>query len=327
MLIVQKFGGSSLADLSRLRRAAGICAEARRRGNRVVLVVSAAGDSTDELLELARRIHPHPPLRELDALLTTGEQRSAALMAMMLLSQGQSARSFSGAQAGIRTDGRHGEAAILSVEPEALRRSMAAGEVAVVAGFQGSGPEGDLTTLGRGGSDTTAVALAAALGAERCEIYTDVDGIYTADPRLIPDARLLPEIDSRDMLLLADAGSQVLHPGSVRLAMEKSVPLTLLSSFRAGPGSRVLPLPEERRPLLAGVTRDAEKNTVTLVGRGVDAALTERLRSRLEQSGIPVRAAETGAGFAALTVAPAQLLPALELCHRAVIETNEGTKP
>lgn len=319
MLIVQKFGGSSLADLTRLRRAAGLAAEARRRGNQVALVVSAAGDSTDELLSLARKILPHPPARELDALLATGEQRSAALMTMMLWSLGQPARSFSGPQAGIRTDGRHGEAAILSVEPERLRRSLEAGEIAVTAGFQGQSPAGDLSTLGRGGSDTTAVALAAALGAGRCEIYTDVDGIYTADPRLIPSARLLPEIDSRDMLRLAEAGSQVLHPGSVRLAMERAVPLSLLSSFRAGPGSRVLLLPEERRPPLAGVTRDPEKSSVTLVGRAADGALLEALRQQLERSGIPVRETRAEEGSVTLTVAPAQLLPALELCHRTVI--------
>ncbi len=320
MLIVQKFGGSSLADLPRLRRAANIAAEARRRGNDLVLVVSAAGDSTDELLAAACRILPHPPLRELDALLATGEQRSAALMAMMLSALGQPARSFSGPQAGIRTDGRFGEAAILSVDPEKLRRSLAAGEIAVTAGFQGLGPEGDLTTLGRGGSDTTAVALAAALEAERCEIYTDVDGVYTADPRLIPDARLLPEIDARDMLCLAEAGSQVLHPGSVRLAMEKDLPLRLLSSFRAGPGSLVRLLPEERRPGLAGVTRDALRSTVTLAGREADASLLEELRARLEHSGVPVRAAETGEGCVRFTVAPPQLLPALEICHRVLTE-------
>ena len=301
MLIVQKFGGSSLADGERLRRAAGICAEAQRRGNALVVVVSAAGDSTDELLEAARRIHPHPPRRELDALMATGEQRSAALMAIQLLSLGLPARSFSGWQAGIHTDGAHGEAA-------------------VVAGFQGISPAEDVTTLGRGGSDTTAVALAAALDAERCEIYTDVDGIYTADPRLLPSARLLREIDCRDMLRLAEAGSQVLHPGSVRLAMEKGLPLYLLSSFRAGEGSLVRRLAEAERPALAGVTRDERRSAVTLVGRAANEALLRALAERLEHSGIPVRGAETGEGCVTLTVAPAQLLPALELCHRAVLE-------
>ena len=319
MLIVQKFGGSSLADLSCLRRAASLAAEARRRGSDLVVVVSAAGDSTDELISAARRILPRPKARELDALLATGEQRSAALMALMLESLGAPARSFTGAQAGIRTDDNHGEAAILAVEPARLRQSLKAGEIAVAAGFQGQSPAGDVTTLGRGGSDTTAVALAAALGAERCEIYTDVDGIYTADPRLLPSARLLRQIDSRDMLILARAGSQVLHPGSVKLALERAVPVTLLSSFRAGEGSRVLLLPEEERPGLVGVTRDAEKNSVTVVGRAADGELLERLRQELEHSGIPVRDAQAGEGCVTITVAPAQLLPALELCHRAVI--------
>ena len=323
MLIVQKFGGSSLADLERLPRSAGIAAEARRRGNDLVVVVSAAGDSTDELISSARQIHPHPPARELDALLATGEQSSAARMAMMLAGLGCPARSFSGPQAGIRTDGRFGEASILSVDPEPLRRCLAAGEIAVAAGFQGQGPEGELSTLGRGGSDTTAVALAAALGAERCEIYTDVDGIYTADPRLIPRARLLPEIDAGDMLLLAEGGSQVLHPGSVRLAMEKGVPLWLLSSFRAGPGSLVLSLPEARRPLLAGVTRDRGRGTVTLVGKGADEGLKEELRARLEGCGIPVRAAESREGRVTLAVAPGQQLQALELCHRLLEGDSE----
>ena len=320
MCIVQKFGGSSLADAARLRRAAGISAEARRRGNALVVVVSASGDTTDELLSLARQLAPHPSPRELDALLSTGEQQSAALMAIVLQSIGARARSFSGWQAGIHTDARHGEAAIREIDPGRLRASLDAGEVAVVAGFQGISPAEDVTTLGRGGSDTTAVALAAALDAERCEIYTDVDGIYTADPRLLPSARLLPEIDCRDMLRLAEAGSQVLHPGSVRLAMEKGLPLHLLSSFRAGEGSLVRRLSEAERPALAGVTRDEGRSAVTLVGRAANEALLRALAEQLEHSGIPVRDAETGEGCVTLTVAPAQLLPALELCHRAVLE-------
>ena len=324
MLIVQKFGGSSLADPRRLRRAAGICAEARRRGNALTVVVSAAGDSTDELLALARRLMPHPPLRELDALMATGEQRSAALMAIQLASLGVPARSFSGWQAGIHTDGAFGRAAIRDIDPTRLRRAMDAGEVAVVAGFQGLSPRRDVTTLGRGGSDTTAVALAAAMRADRCEIYTDVDGIYTADPRLLPDARLLREIDSRDMLRLAEAGSQVLHPGSVRLAMEAELPVHLLSSFRAGEGSLVRSLSEEERPPLAGVTRDEGRSAVTVVGRAADDKLRARLTEQLEHSGIPVRASETGEGCVTIQVAPAQLLPALKLCHRTVLEETEN---
>ena len=180
MLIVQKFGGSSLAGTERLRRAAGIAAEARRRGHSVLVVVSAMGDTTDELLDMAHEISSQPPARELDALISTGEQQSAALMAITLESMGLAARSFTGWQAGIITDGSHAEARIEMIAAGELAAALDRGEIAVVSGFQGVSPEGGITTLGRGGSDTTAVALAAALDAERCEIYTDVDGIYTA---------------------------------------------------------------------------------------------------------------------------------------------------
>lgn len=323
MCIVQKFGGSSLAGAERLRRAAGISAEARRRGSRVVVVVSAAGDTTDELLSLARQLAPHPSPRELDALISTGEQQSAALMAIVLQSIGAKARSFSGWQAGIHTDSEAGGAAIRGIRPGRLLRALDEGEIAVVSGFQGLSPEGDVTTLGRGGSDTTAVALAAALEADRCEIYTDVDGIYTADPRLIPSARKLEAIDSRDMLLLARCGSQVLHPRSVELAMENDVELRLLSSFSPSPGSSVSLLPETRRPPLAGVTRDEEASTVTLVGRAAGEALLAPLRAELERGGVPVFAAAAETGCVHLTVARAQLLPAMELLHRRVLEARQ----
>ena len=315
MLIVQKFGGSSLADLNDLRRAASLSAETRRRGQEPVLVVSAAGDSTDELLTLSREITARASPRELDALLNTGEQRSAALMAIMLQSMGVAARSFTGWQAGIHTDGQHAHAAIREIDTARLRESLAQGEVPVVAGFQGISPDGDLTTLGRGGSDTSAVALAAALEAERCEIFTDVDGIYTADPRLVPEARLLPVIDCRDMLSLARAGSQVLHPESVRLALARRVELWLLSSFHAAPGTRLALLPEEQRPAFAGVTRDAEAGTVTIVGRSVNRELLAHLEVLLQEAGIRAGCAQCGEGCASLTVAPAQQLSALRVLH------------
>ena len=320
MLIIQKFGGSSLADPERLRRAAGICAEARRRGNGLVVVVSAAGDSTDELLALARRLHPHPPARELDALLATGEQQSAALMAITLSSMGLPARSFTGRQAGIRTDAAHGAASIREIDPAPLRAALDRGEIAVAAGFQGVSPQGDLTTLGRGGSDTTAVALDAALGAERCEIYTDVDGIYTADPRLVPGAKLLEQIDFRDMLALAEAGSQVLHPRSVALAEANGTEIRLLSSFRPGPGSVVRRLEEADRPPVAGVTRDGETGTVTAVGREVSPEMLRRLEDILRENGIVPLRGETGEGRLQIQVAPDRLLPALELTHRTLFE-------
>ena len=320
MTIVQKFGGSSLADLEKLRRAASITLEARRRGHSIVTVVSASGDSTDVLLEMARQIAPKLSQRELDALLATGEQQSAALMAMMLESLGAAARSFSGWQAGICTDDRHGAARIRLLIPERLLTALDAGEIPVVAGFQGVSPEGDVTTLGRGGSDTTAVALAAGLGAGRCEIYTDVDGIYTADPRLIPQARLLPEIDFRDMLALSRGGSQVLHPESVRLAMVNRVELRLLSSFRAVPGTQVSLLPEDRRPDYAGVTRDREQSTVTVAGKAAGPETLAPLAERLHGAGIPILAESAADGCVSIQVAHAQLEKALSLVHRAVIE-------
>ncbi len=284
-----------------------------------MVVVSAAGDSTDALIETSRKIHPHPPLRELDALMATGERQSAALMAIMLESLGHAARSFSGRQAGIHTDARHGEAAIVRVDPRRLREAVEAGQFAVVAGFQGVSPGEDVTTLGRGGSDTTAVALAAAMAAARCEIYTDVDGVFTADPRLIPEARRLEQIDSRDMLALALGGSQVLHPESVRLAMANDEDLRLLSSFRPGPGTAVRRLKNTERPSLAGVTRDRERSTVTLAGRAAGLSLLPMLTARLGERSIPVLQSEEAENALTLTVPPEKLDEALRLLHAAVI--------
>ena len=319
MLIVQKFGGSSLADLERLRRAAGLCLDARRREHKLIVVVSAAGDSTDDLLELARQINPQPPARELDALMATGEQQSAALMAIMLETLGAAAQSFSGWQAGIFTSDRHGEAGIGLIVPDRLHRALNEGKIAVVAGFQGVSAQGDVTTRGRGGSDTTAVALAAAMGADRCEIYTDVDGIYTADPRLVTGARLLPEVDFRDMLALARSGSQVLHPESVRLAMVNGMEIQLLSSFESSPGSTVRFLKDGKRPDFAGVTRDEEDATVTAVGRAAGPNTLSELVLLLGRAGVPVLDGTVGEGCVSVKVAQAQLLPALELIHSTVI--------
>lgn len=321
MLLIQKFGGSSLADRERLRRAAEIALAARREGQRIVVVVSAAGDDTDELIDLAHAIDPAPPLREMDALLSTGEQRSAALMAIQLGRLGAPARSFAGWQAGIHTDERHGDARILHIAPRRLEAALDAGLIAVTAGFQGVTTEGDLSTLGRGGSDTTAVALAAAMGAARCEIYTDVDGVFTADPRLISEARRLEQIDSRDMLALALGGSQVLHPESVRLAMDNDVDLRLLSSFRPGPGTAVRRLKNTQRPSLAGVTRDRKRSTVTLAGRSAGFSLLPMLTARLGERSIPVLQSEEGEDALTLCVPPEKLDEALRLLHAAVFES------
>ena len=322
MLIVQKFGGSSLADLERLRRAAGICAQARRKEHNTVVVVSAMGDSTDDLLDIAHRISPCPPLRELDALLCCGEQQSAALMAIMLESMGIGARSFSGWQAGIHTDSRHSSAEILSIEPCRIVSALAQGKVAVVSGFQGIDDEGDLSTLGRGGSDTSAVSLALALGADRCDIYTDVDGIYTADPRLVKGAILLDRIDYRDMLRLSRQGSQVLHPRCVSLAMEGALDLRLLSSFKALPGTALRFLKEEERPDIAGITRNEADGSLSVVGRGISSALAERLMELLSSAGFEIEAMRLYEGCISFSLERHRLVPAMQPVHDFLFVEN-----
>lgn len=320
MLVVQKFGGSSLAGAERIRAAAELCLDARRRGHDVVMVVSAMGDTTDELEELAREISRTPPPREADALMTTGEQQSAALMAIMLESMGAHARSFTGWQAGIFTDTRHGDARIRLVAPERLRSALRVGIIPVVSGYQGVSAAGDVTALGRGGSDTTAVALASALGADKCEIYTDVDGIYTADPRLIPAAKPMARIDYRDMLRLARAGSQVLHPRSVELALTDRVEIRLLSSFAPGEGSTVCALRDSERPDFAGVTKSEADRELCLVGKAAGADTLSALVLKLADAGIQVMNGSVGDGAVTVKLSPPQLLPGLEIAHSFVVE-------
>ncbi len=314
MLVIQKFGGSSLADAQRLKRAAGIAAERARGGAQVVAVVSARGGTTDELIKTALEIDPLPCTRELDALLGTGELASAALMAMQLGALGTESVSLSGRQAGIRTDTRHGCAEILDIDTRRLVSELGAGRAVVVAGFQGADENGDLTTLGRGGSDTTAVELAAALGAGECEIYSDVDGVYTADPRLVTGARRLGEIDYEDMLRLSLGGSQVLHSRSVESAMRHGVEVRLLSSFVKTGGTVLAHL--AHRPEVCGVTRDKVRNTVSIVGRGASPDMLAEAAAVLFHSGMPVSDALCTDGVCTLTVAPEHLLPALEMLHR-----------
>lgn len=239
MLYVRKYGGTSLGDGEKILAAARRAAELHRQGHRVVLVVSAQGHTTDEMIRKAREINRRGSLREMDAYLSTGEQISAALMAMALGALGQQAVSLTGIQAGIHTDGIHGNAEILSIDPDRILRELESGRIVVVAGFQGVDPEGDVTTLGRGGSDTTAVALAAALGADRCQIFTDVDGIYDRDPRLYPDARRFDRIGYDRMLSLVENGAQVLHHRSVTLARDRGIEVEVLSAFSEGGGTIV----------------------------------------------------------------------------------------
>ena len=239
MLIVQKFGGSSLADPQRIRNAAKRAVQLKQAGHSVVMVVSAQGDTTDELIEKAAMITPAADPREMDAYMACGEQMSAGLMAMALQAMDCPAVSVNGWQMGLRTDGTYGNARILGLSHDRLRRELEAGKVVVVTGFQGVDGENNITTLGRGGSDTTAVALAAFLQADRCLIYTDVDGVYDKDPRVHPDAARYDRIGYDEMLALARSGAQVLHDRSVELAKAHGVPVVVLSSFRDGPGTLV----------------------------------------------------------------------------------------
>ena len=237
MLYVQKYGGTSLADREKLMNAARRAAELARQGIQVVVVVSAQGHTTDEMIRKAREINRRGSLREMDAYLAAGEQMSAALMAMALGDLGQSAVSLTGTQAGIHTDGVHGNARIELIDTARIRRELAAGNIVVAAGFQGVDGEGDVTTLGRGGSDTTAVALAAYLGADKCQIFTEVDGIYDRDPRIHPDARRFDRIGYDRMLRLIENGAQVLHDRSVELARDHGLRVEVLSAFTAEPGT------------------------------------------------------------------------------------------
>lgn len=245
MLIVQKYGGTSLADPGRIMTAARRAAEENRKGHRVVVVVSAQGDTTDLLTETANAVQPHVPQREMDALLAVGEQMSAALMAIQLAALGHRAVSLTGWQAGLRTDGVYGNAQVLGLGNDRIQRELDDGKIVVVAGFQGINGAGDITTLGRGGSDTTAVALAAFLQARDCRIYTDVDGVYDKDPRVFSDAVKWDTVSYEVMLRLARQGAQVLHDKCVELAMLYAVPIRVLSSFRKGSGTVVTDCEEE----------------------------------------------------------------------------------
>ena len=273
-LVVQKFGGSSLADADRIRRVARRIARERAAGADLVVVVSAMGDTTDELLGLAAAITETPDERELDMLLATGEHQSATLVSMALHALGIGAISLSGPQAGITTDGRYGKARIASIDPARVRREVDGGKVVIIAGFQGRAATtedqdahaADITTLGRGGSDTTAVALAARLQADRCQIFTDVRGIYTADPRVVPDARQLPVVGYEEMLELAHQGAQVMQTRAVELGWVNDVVIEVLSSFEDAPGTLIKedPLVEQRNKV-RGLAHDRNVAKLTLV--------------------------------------------------------------
>jgi len=289
-LIVQKYGGSSVANAERIKAVASRIVRRLEGGDQLVVVVSAMGDTTDELIDLAHQMTDRPEAREMDLLLSTGEIVSSTLLAMTLKQLGCPAVALSGAQAGIGTDRRYGRARILKVNPHRIERELAAGNAVIVAGFQGITEEMDITTLGRGGSDTTAVALAAALGAERCEIYTDVEGIHTADPRVEPNARKLPEISYEEMLELATYGARVMHNRAVELGAVYRVPIYVASSFTDSPGTLIhggLTMMEQRNKVM-GIAHDTNVARITIRGvpdrPGIAAALFEPLG----QAGISV---------------------------------------
>lgn len=266
-LIVQKYGGTSVGTLDRIRAVADKIIESRKRGDRVVVVVSAMSGETDRLLNLARELAPQPNSREVDVLLSTGEQVTIALLSIALSAKGYPSVSFTGAQVHILTDSAYNKARIIDIDSARVMKALGEGKVVVIAGFQGIDSEGNITTLGRGGSDTTAVAMAAALKADECMIYTDVDGVYTADPRIVPDARRLERISYEEMLEMASLGSKVLQIRSVEFAHKYHVPLRVLSSFKEGNGTLITDEDEAmEQALISGIAHNRDEAKLTIIG-------------------------------------------------------------
>ena len=293
-IVVQKYGGSSVADAESIKRVARRIVETHKAGHAVCVVVSAMGDTTDELLDLAEQVTPTPPARELDMLLTSGERISMALVAMAIAHLGAEARSFTGSQAGVITDDAHGAARIIDVTPGRIQSALDAGHIAIVAGFQGvSQTTKDITTLGRGGSDTTAVALAAALDADVCEIYTDVDGVFTADPRVLPSARKLDVLSMEEMLDLAANGSKILHLRCVEYARRYGIPIHVRSSWSQRPGTWIKDNPYEgegavEAPIIAGIAHDRSEAKITIVGVPDRVGIAAKIFGAVAEAGLNI---------------------------------------
>ena len=288
-LIVQKFGGSSVANADKIRNVARIITETYRRGHQVVVVLSAQGDTTDDLIDKAREINPKPSKREMDMLLATGEQISISLMAMAIEHMGYQVVSLTGWQAGMRTDSAYGAARIKRVKTERIQKELDKNKIVLVAGFQGINKYDDITTLGRGGSDTSAVALAASLHADLCQIYTDVDGVYTADPRHVTGAKKLDEITFDEMLELASLGAQVLHNRSVEMAKRYNVNLEVLSSFSGNPGTKVKEVVKTmEKTHVSGVAKDKNVARIALVGLEDRPGIAFRIFSLLAKHNVNV---------------------------------------
>ena len=336
MLIVQKYGGSSLADAKKIHDVARRIARSRDEGNSVIVVVSAMGDTTDELIGLANQISERPDARELDVLLSTGELVSCTLMAMALRTMGYASVSLSGAQAGIRTDSSYGRARIAGVSPERIISEVDKGNIVIVAGFQGITEDLDITTLGRGGSDTTAVAIAAGVEADRCEVYTDVDGIYTADPRLVPKARKLDEVGFEEMLELASYGAKM-NPRSIEMGMHYNVPILVASSFTDAKGTLIHGDIEmnsnvgEIRNRVRGIATDTNVAKITVLGvidrPGIAASLFEPLATAdISVDVIVQNASVDGTTDMTFTVTRTDLARALEVVEPVVKELgSRGT--
>jgi len=328
-LIVQKFGGTSVADAEKIYRAARRAVRAKLDGNQVVVVVSAMGDTTDRLIDLARQISDNPPRRELDMLLSTGEQVSIALMAMAINELGHEAVSLTGGQVGLITDNVHTKARIKKIQADRLRRYLEQGKIVVVAGFQGVDEDFNITTLGRGGSDTTAVALAAVLNADLCEIYTDVDGVYTADPRLVPEARKIDCISYDEMLELASLGAKVMHSRSIEFAKKYNVVVHVRSSLTDAPGTYIMAeYPGMEDVVVRGATLRKDLARVVLVGVPNRPGVAAQIFARLADHHIIVddiiqnvyeQGREANIGF---TIEKSDLAEAQRVCEQIVAELN-----
>ena len=311
--VVQKYGGSSVADVERLGRVADKVVAARREGNAVVVVVSAMGKTTDQLLALAKQVDPNPPRRELDMLLTTGERVSMALLAMAIQKRGLEAISFTGSQSGIITNDRHFDARILEVRPHRIEDELARGKIVIVAGYQGMSYRREITTLGRGGSDTTAIALAAALSAERAEIYSDVDGVYSADPRVVPEAKHLPELSYEAMQEMADVGAKVLNATAVEFARRAKIAIHARATFEPG---RETIVRDDARPDARSVV--GQRGVVLLSTRG-ERALS-RVTTLLAEASVPARDLEArGAALDATMTVATSLTPDWEAVRSKIM--------
>lgn len=323
-LIVQKFGGSSVANTERVMNAARIVTDTYKAGNRVLVVVSAQGDTTDDLIAKAREINPAGSKREMDMLLATGEQISVALLAMAIEKMGFPVISLTGWQAGMHTDTTYGNARIEGIDTARPQEELDRGRIVVVAGFQGINKFDDVTTLGRGGSDTTAVAYAAALGADLCQIYTDVDGVYTTDPRIESHAKKLDEISFDEMLELASLGAQVLHNRSVEMAKRYNVNLEVLSSFRNVPGTKVKEVVNVEKLLIRGVARDNDVARISVIGVPDEPGFAFKIFSLLARKKINVdiilqSVGRDGTKDITFTVAESHLQTALDVLHENLV--------